>query len=122
MSMQGGCLCGSVTFVVSAASKWVAHCHCNLCQRAHGAGVVTWVGTQEDSVTISDPGQRLTWYASSERGERAFCNQCGTSLFFRGIKWPGELHIARALFTGDVDRNPDGHAHEESRVDWLSVN
>ena len=40
-STHGGCLCGDVRFTVDWPSKWIAHCHCSMCRRAHGAAYVT---------------------------------------------------------------------------------
>ena len=52
---RGACLCGDLAFEATLPSKWVAHCHCTLCQRAHGAPVVTWVGFDENQARIDDP-------------------------------------------------------------------
>lgn len=41
------CLCGDLKLEATLPSKWVAHCHCSLCRRAHGAAFVTWVGMDE---------------------------------------------------------------------------
>ncbi len=117
----GGCLCGAVRFSARLPSKWVAHCHCTRCQRAHGAAFVTWVGMDEARVTLDDGGGHLRWFAVENGGERGFCDICGTSLFFRAARWPGELHIARALFTTDVDRQPQMHAFFDTHVDWVSL-
>jgi hypothetical protein len=117
----GACSCREVRFEIQKPSLWCAHCHCTQCQMAHGAGVVTWVGCEADSVAITDTENRLSWYKSSKEAERAFCSRCGSSLFFRSTRWPGELHIARALITGDVDREPTGHAHYDSHVNWLEL-
>lgn len=38
---RGSCLCGAVRFRASLPCKWVAHCHCTCCRRAHGAPLVT---------------------------------------------------------------------------------
>lgn len=113
---EGSCYCGALTFKTPDTSLWCAHCHCTMCQRAHGAGFVTWVGYPEDKVEVNGP--TLRWFQSSDRGERGFCQTCGSTVFFKGRKWPGELHIARANL-GDIDRQPAGHAHIESRVPWI---
>ena len=39
---SGKCLCGAVRFRMRFPSKWVAHCHCTMCRRAHGAAFVTF--------------------------------------------------------------------------------
>ena len=43
---SGACLCRAVGFVATLPSRWVAHCHCSRCRRAHGAAFVTFVGLE----------------------------------------------------------------------------
>jgi len=118
---SGKCLCGAVSFSMEFPTKWVAHCHCTKCQRGHGAAFVTWVGAEVSQVTIHDQDGLLNWYSSSEGAERGSCSRCGSSLFFRSSKWPGELHIARANFTDPIDREPQGHAYYDTHVEWVTV-
>ena len=115
------CLCGDVSVQAGLPSKWVAHCHCSLCRRAHGAAFVTWVGMQAARCTIDDAYGRLRWFASSPGAERGFCSRCGSMLFFRSERWPGELHIALAYFTAPVDRAPQVHAYWQDHVAWANV-
>lgn len=118
---HGSCFCGDVRFTVDWPSKWVAHCHCTMCRRAHGAAFVTWFGMENDRARIDDPAGALRWYESSPGAERGFCAQCGSSLFFRSGRWPGELHIALANLEGDADRAPMAHVFWETHVDWASI-
>lgn len=120
-SANGQCLCGAINFSASFPSKWVAHCHCTRCQRAHGAAFVTWVGMDAKRVSIQDPSGALTWFSTTGGGDRAFCRTCGSSLFFKSDRWPGELHVARALFTDPVDREPRAHAYFDTHVPWITV-
>ena len=62
--VQGGCYCGDVRFEADLPPKFVAHCHCHNCRRAHGAAFVTWIGfpaeqfAEENAVAVeqeSDP-------------------------------------------------------------------
>ncbi len=120
---SGRCLCGAIHFHVPLPPKWVAHCHCTRCQRAHGAPVVTWLGAHESGSTIDDPQGALRWYVAPETGaERGFCGTCGSPLFFRSARWPGELHVARMQFTDDVGRAPQAHVNWDTHVDWLAFN
>ena len=118
---SGSCLCGAVRFDAELPSKWVAHCHCSLCRRAHGAAFVTWVGMDASRVALDDADQVLRWYASTPGAERGFCSRCGSMLFFRSQRWAGELHIARALFHGEVDRAPQVHVFWDAHVDWVAL-
>lgn len=117
----GSCLCGAVRFDAELPSKWVAHCHCSLCRRAHGAAFVTWVGMDATRVQLDDAQQQLRWYASTPGAERGFCSHCGSMMFFRSERWAGELHIARALFAGPVDREPQVHVYWGDHVDWVAL-
>lgn len=115
------CLCGDLRVQATLPSKWVAHCHCTLCRRAHGAAFVTWVGIEADHCVIEDTAGRLRWYESTPGAERGFCSRCGGMLFFRSGRWPGELHVALAHFTTPIDRQPQVHVHWESHVEWASI-
>ena len=42
-------------------------------------------------------------------------------MFFQSTRWPGEMHIARALFTDPLDREPSAHVFYEMHVPWLNV-
>lgn len=118
---KGSCLCGAVRFTAALPPKWVAHCHCTRCRRAHGAAFVTWAGFDEASVAVSDAESLLRRHVAAEGGTRSFCGRCGSPMFFQSPNWPGELHIARALF-GDVPGvEPQVHVHVDTRVDWVHL-
>lgn len=121
-SASGRCLCGAVTFSVGFPTKWIAHCHCTLCQRAHGAAFVTWVSSEAQRFGVDDPERVLRWYRSSADAERGFCSRCGSSLFFRSKNWPGEVHVARANFISELDREPQVHGYYDTHVGWFEVN
>ena len=115
------CLCGEITLAAALPSLWVAHCHCSLCRRAHGAAFVTWVGMDDTRCVIGDAKRSLRWYESTPGAERGFCGHCGAMMFFRSERWPGELHIALAHFTTPVDRAPQVHAYWQDHVEWANV-
>jgi hypothetical protein len=118
----GRCLCGALEFSIRLPSKWIAHCHCTMCRRAHGAAFVTWVGAEATSFSVSDPEGLLRWYRSSPEAQRGFCVRCGSTLFFRSEKWPGEVHIVRANFESELDREPQAHVFFDTHVPWLDIN
>ena len=116
---RGRCHCGRVRFVARFPSRFVAHCHCDSCRRAHGAAFVTWAGFNAPQVEITAGADQLDAHESSPGTFRKFCRACGTKLFFEGAKWPGETHIALAAFDDPVDRAPKGHAFYAEHVAWL---
>ncbi len=118
---SAGCLCGALRLKLPAASLWMAHCHCSLCRRAHGAGFVSWIGYPAADCRIDDAHGQLRWYASSPGAERGFCATCGSSLLFRSERWPGELHVAVAALDAVPDRQPQAHVFWSSHVEWSGV-
>ncbi len=118
---SGQCLCGAVRFTAPLPPLWVAHCHCTRCQRAHGAAFVTWVGVDEVVATIADAQAQLRWFTQPQGSRRGFCGQCGSPMFFQAPAWPGELHIARALFNEALAQTPQVHACDDTRVDWVHL-
>jgi hypothetical protein len=121
-SAGGSCLCGAVRFRCELPSKWVAHCHCSYCRRAHGAPFVTWAGFTFERFGLEPGSQAPAWYESSPGARRAFCPHCGSPMFFESTRWPGEVHVARALFAEPLDREPVAHVFYESHVEWLDIN
>lgn len=119
--VNGSCFCGTVRFHFELPSKWCAHCHCSMCRKVHGAGYVTWVGFEQSKYTLDEGENELTWFQSSTGASRGFCNQCGSSMFFKADRWAGELHVALASLDDPIDRKPHAHAFHDSHVDWMPL-
>jgi hypothetical protein len=119
---RGSCLCGGVRFYAEFPSKWVAHCHCTYCRRAHGSAFVTWAGFPTEKFHLEQGFESPNWYESSPGAKRGFCGKCGSPMFFQSTRWPGEMHVARALFTDPLDQDPSAHVFFETHVSWLSLN
>lgn len=117
--MRGGCLCGGIRFEIAPPLLFHTHCHCRYCRRAHGAAIVTWVGTTDERFTLVAGKELLTWYGSSRKSRRAFCSRCGTTMLFASTLCPGEVHVARAVVDDPVDHQPQGHVFFDHHVDWL---
>lgn len=117
---HGRCLCGAIEFTAHARSRWMAHCHCSLCRRQSGAAFVTWTGFDETACAIADPAGALRWYESTPGAQRGFCTHCGSALFFRSRRWPGELHVTVASLDTPLDRTPQAHVFWDTHVDWVA--
>ena len=119
--VTGSCLCGKLGFSAQLPTLWVAHCHCSLCQKNAGAALVTWAGFNETDVIIDDSDKTLTWYSATENAYRGFCGECGSTLFFKSARWPGELHITVVNIHQPLDREPQAHVYWSSHQPWLPI-
>jgi hypothetical protein len=115
---HGACLCGAVHFTARLPARWAAHCHCSRCQRAHGAPMVTWVGFGESAVQIDSAADALRWFETAQGAGRGFCGRCGSPMFFRSPRCPGELHIARAVFDTELAQQPSSQVFVSTRAAW----
>jgi len=119
-TVKGSCFCQSVQYEFELPTKFVANCHCSECRRAHGAAFVTWVGVLEKQfrITLGQKNLSAYIYPESKEATREFCNLCGTQLFFRGARWPGEVHITRATVSGNIDRDVQAEVFYSDKADW----
>lgn len=118
---KGSCLCGQLGFELTLPSKWVAHCHCSQCRRAHGAAFVTWVGVSDWNFRVSRGAEHLVWFRSSPDARRGHCNLCGSPMFFKSTKYPGETHVTLANLVDAVDKAPQTHVFHEEHVSWVTL-
>lgn len=78
---HGSCLCGAVSFETENLLPNSSACHCGQCRKTSGHVWASSYTMQADVRFTSDRG--LTWFKSSDWAQRGFCNQCGSSLFYR---------------------------------------
>ena len=79
-ALSGRCLCGAVRFTAVPKKMHMDACHCGMCRR-WSAGPFMGVSCC-DTVKVENEDS-LRAYISSDWGERVFCAECGTSLFWR---------------------------------------
>lgn len=78
---SGGCLCGVVTFAISELDPEFGGCHCKMCQRWAGSAFLG-LTVPDDTVTF-EGAENVKRYQSSEWAERAWCDKCGSNLWYR---------------------------------------
>lgn len=78
---EGGCLCGAVRFRARLTGTDFGVCHCPMCRK--------WTGSALLGITVPEGNVDWTGLAhvakrqSSAWGERAWCADCGSALWFR---------------------------------------
>lgn len=124
-TLKGKCFCGRVQYEVQPPLKFVAHDHCSMCRRLHGAAFVTWSGVPETQFKVLTGQSELKSFASSAAATRQFCGHCGTQLFFRSTRWPGEVHFTYSSLYSSLEpapeRQPSAHVFYSDRVAWIEI-
>ena len=94
IDLAGDCLCGAVKVSLSGIEPKVGACHCQMCQQwCGGPGMAIDVG--ENIAIVGKKSLKI--FASSEWGERAFCAECGSSIYYR-LKDANQHFVYAGLF------------------------
>jgi hypothetical protein len=116
---EGGCLCGAVSYRITGAALWVAHCHCRSCRRQTGSVLASFVGVLKPQFAILRGSPRRR--ESSPGVWRRHCAECGTPLTYESERVDDETHV----FLGSLDEpgafRPQRHVFTEEAVPWLKL-
>ena len=116
--LTGGCQCGAVRWHHSGTFIRHLICHCESCRRATSSAFAAFVGTRSENVTWSGEINHLETSPGARRG---FCPTCGTRLYFRSDRWPGELHIHLGALDDPSPYRPDAHVVLAEKIDWVTL-
>ncbi len=75
---EGRCLCGSVTWELTAEPFAVYNCHCKMCRKAHGAAFGTYYFVRLDQFRWTSGTDSVVHYQSSPSLPRSSCDVCGS--------------------------------------------
>jgi hypothetical protein len=113
----GQCHCGAVRYEMPADTIHKALCHCSDCRRHAGAPVVAWGLVERNQLRVDGKTKE---YASSERGRRHFCPECGTSLFYTNeAVFPGKIDVQIATLDDPAAITPDIQVQAAERIGWM---
>ncbi|MDC9727712.1 MAG: GFA family protein [Methyloprofundus sp.] len=84
LPITGRCLCGAVSYEISAKPIGAGNCHCRTCQKSGGTAYTPVLFVLYDALVITGPYKEYPTLADSGNTmNRGFCPQCGTALFGR---------------------------------------
>ncbi|MGI9281722.1 MAG: GFA family protein [Endozoicomonas sp.] len=117
---NGSCLCGAVKYQILSEPKKVAHCHCTMCQKQHGAAFATYASVKKEDLVYVQGEEYLKSFNSSDTIERKFCGQCGSSLEWGGSPDYAEW-VSIAIGTLDSPYEPEkiDNLFKKNRVCWI---
>ncbi len=118
--IRGSCLCGGVAFALDGDVRFMSHCHCSMCRKAHGAdfSTVAHGGLAEFHWVRGE--DLVTHYESSPGNRRAFCRVCGSNL---PSTHAAVDHVGMPAGTLDDDPGvrPWLHICTASKAPWVDI-
>lgn len=115
---DGGCLCGAVRYSFHSNPTYAAHCHCRSCQRAIGAGFVTWVGVKPENFHLVHG--EVKYCETSPGVQRGFCGRCGSSLTYGGDDWT-DISITAASLDDPGIARPESNVYLDHKQPWVKI-
>jgi len=119
MSLEGGCLCGSVRYRLDAEPFDAGYCHCETCRRSAGAPVLVFACVATPAFVVTQGSPRR--WRSSESGERWFCGDCGSQLAMHVDYQPATIAFTIATLDDPATVPPGFHIWTKSRIAWFDI-
>lgn len=119
--LKGSCLCGAVVYRVAGDVESASHCFCTMCQKQHGAAAGSYANVARAGLTIERGEAVITEYASSDHGRRAFCQVCGSNLFWRSEESPDRIAVTLGTLDTPFTSSVEVELHTDKKPGWLPV-
>ncbi len=118
----GGCLCGAVRYVSSAAPAMSGHCYCVDCRKSSGTDHCTHLVVPKDGFAVT--GEVRFYDRPADSGNmvsRGFCPTCGSAVYSMNSAMPGMV-FPRASSLDDPEVAEPGMTVYASRaLSWSRI-
>lgn len=119
---RGGCLCGAVQYEVDSFNSRMAHCHCSMCRKFHGAPFATFGEAKAADFRWLQGEDELVEYQADNGTTRCFCRHCGSSMTFASAGRGGDVvEVALGTLDSNLDLSPDAHIFVGSKANWSEI-
>ena len=120
-TLKGSCLCGGITYEISAPLQDVINCHCSMCRKAHGAAFRTRASVKVSDFHFMTGEALLTFYASSAGEMRSFCSVCGAVLITKFEEFPEVYGFALGTLDADPQIEIKRHIFTKYKAPWYKI-
>jgi hypothetical protein len=116
---RGSCLCGETAFEVDGPLRDAVACHCTQCRKQTGHYLSATSAAIADFRLVKD--SHVRWFRSSATARRAFCEQCGSTLFWQADSHPHRISIAAGSIDGPTGIVTEGHIFCADKGDYYVI-
>jgi hypothetical protein len=118
--IHGSCLCGQVRFELAGPPRFINHCHCSMCRKAHGAAFGSFLHADGHGFRWIAGEPLVERYPSSPGTFRNFCRVCGSNM---PVLEDGdsEVIVPAGALDDDPGLRPIVHIHVGSKASWYQI-
>lgn len=121
MKIDGGCLCGHITYEAEIDPAKVGMCHCTDCQiNSATAFRIAVMIPREDFRLLS--GEMKVYVKTAESGNRralSFCPECGTSIHGGNVDGTGTVSLRLGTARQRAELPPKAQIWCRSALPWV---
>ena len=100
----------------------MAHCHCSMCRKFHGAEFATYGEAKKNNFRWNSGTEQIKEYIAENGTKRQFCNLCGSSLTFSPAQNPEDLvEFSLAALDTPIEQRPDVHVFVDYKANWSTI-
>lgn len=120
--MLGSCLCRSIQYEVDKIEPQMAHCHCKMCRKWHGAAFASYGEVKPENFRWLSGEEFLVEYKAENNTTRRFCKKCGSSMTFKpSFDNGGLIEFALGTLDDPIDDRPDANIFTHYKADWFEI-
>ncbi|PCI64726.1 MAG: aldehyde-activating protein [Kordiimonadales bacterium] len=119
--LSGSCLCGAVSYTVSAEPTLAVHCACVACRKSSGTSHSTHVPMAADAVKIS--GELKSYETQADSGNRIlhhFCPNCSSSIYNSNADISGMMFLRASSLDNPDAISPSVLVYASRAPKWAS--
>jgi hypothetical protein len=121
--IEGGCVCGSARYRITAPPLAVYACHCKDCQRAAGGPYSMAMATRREDVTLV-AGTLKAYGKPADSGRVVgvrVCADCGTRLWHEPVHSPYLLTVTVGTLDDMSWAEPVAHVWVSRKLPWVPI-
>jgi len=119
---RGACLCGAVRYEVDVVEAKMAHCHCSMCRKFHGAAFATFGEALTENFRWTQGEDCLASFEADNGTTRRFCRNCGSSMTFSPHNDEGKyIEFALGTLESNLEQKPDAHIFVDYKASWFDI-
>ena len=121
MINKGSCLCKRVQYEIDGDFSNVVNCHCTMCRKLHASAFRTSARIKSASWKTVTGEKFIKFYESSPKEYKAFCSECGSSLFTKFDDNPDVFGFPLGTLDTDPNLTPIKHIFVGNKAPWFEI-
>ncbi|WP_305966169.1 GFA family protein [Marinobacter salsuginis] len=121
MHQTGSCLCGGIKYEIHGPLTDVLNCHCTMCRKLHASAFRTRAKVNSADWRTVQGEELIKLYESSPGEHKAFCSNCGSSLYTKFDAHPEVLGFPMGTLDTDPGVTPERHVYVGNKAPWFEI-